>query len=434
MKKLSLIAVFLLIAVFSVSALVLTPASGIITVDQGDSNTITFNIENDGTLNYTDVGLSYLPADFQDAAGNQIAITFSSNNFALTNGSTEPITVTATPEVDQYLGSLTGDITIVATKTDATTETQIYRLTVDTTSDYFRVEIDENDLEELQPGEDFTVQVDIDNEWTNDLQDVEVRVWIIDIDDNDDLDGKSSKIDIDETDSKTFDLDFIVPLNVNDDRFDLKVRVTGEDADTGENFEAIQIFKSIVDIAKDEDEEVQFDRFDYPTTALTCGSTFSVSIDAINTGNDDLNDMYLKLEIEGTDVSIRSEKFDLDSDRYSKRDENVDFRVTLPEDLDQNIYNLKILAYNDNNKLIGGEYATITVTPCGAVVDEPVDEEQETPEETPEDNSNTVYLPTGFASAGLFTNENLSLVFWCVGIIALVVIIVYFATLLFKKK
>jgi uncharacterized membrane protein len=438
MKKLSLIAVFLLIAVFSVSALVLTPASGTITVDQGDSNTITFDIENDGSLNYTNVELSFDATSFQDADGNQVAITFNDNNFALANGLTETITVTATTQADQYLGELVGDITIVATKTDATTETQTYTLHVDVTSDYFRIEIDEDDLEELRPGEDFTVQVEIDNLWSEDLENVEVKVWVQDIDDNDDLDEKSSKTDIDEGDEETFDLDFTVPLNVDEDKFDLKIKVTGEDADTGDDYEVVQIFRNAVDVEKDEDEEVNFEKFDYPNAALTCGSIFTVGIDAINTGQDDLNDMYLKFEIEGTSVSIRSEEFDLDADKTSKRDESIDFLVTLPEGLDQTSYNIKVLAYNDGNDLVGGEYATLTVTPCDEVEQEEQDEADNTfDDNSGDDNSNddnTVYLPTGFASAGLFSSENLSLVFWGLGIIALLVIIVYFATLLFKKK
>ncbi len=434
MKKLLLIPVLLLFAAVFTSALTLTPASSTITADQGESNTATFVITNDDGMDYSSVVLSFNTESFRDEDSNQIDVSLSDTTFTLADGATKTITITTTPDTEQYLGRYTGPITVTATKTDSTQLTKEYSLSVEVTSEYFSLDLDDSDLDEVNPGDTITVPVEVTNEWTEDLENVEVKIWIVNIDDGDDLDEKSSKIDIDRGDDDDFDVDFEIPLNVDEDNFDIKVYVTGEDADTGDDYEAFQVFTNALEIQKDEDEEVQFEGFDYPEYAVNCGDFFTVSIEAINTGTDDLNDMYLKLEIEGTDVVVRSDEFDLDSDKYNRRDETVEFFVTLPDNLDQTSYNLKVLAYNEDNKLVGGEYGTLSVNPCeGTTTTEEEEEQTETPT-TESNEDNTVYIPTGFASGGFFSNDNLSTIFWIVGIIALIVIIIYFLTLLFKKK
>jgi len=439
MKKLITIPVLLILVSLFVNGLSLSDSQGTINTNLGETGTVDFTLTNNDNINYTNIVLSYEIADFRDDLNNIVSIDFN-DGFALDNGTSQIVTISATPEEDQYLGEYTGTITISATE-QGTSNVVIstYSLTVDARSKYFSIEIDDyDDLEELQPGDSFDLVLDIRNIWNVDLKDVEARIWIMDIDDGDNIDEKTGKEDIDSLDSNDddFSVEFQVPLNVDEDNFDVMVRVEGEDDETGDNYQVTKIFKNAVEVTKDEDEEVQFDNINMPSSTLTCGSTFTVSVDAINTGADDLDDMYFKLEIEGTSYSLLSEDYDLDSGDYDDREQNIDFLVTLPNDLTKKTYNLKILAYNEDNDIVGGEYQQIIVQSCG--VDE--EEQEETQEEEQQDtntntnNDNTIYLPTGFATGTIFTSENLSLVFWGIGIVALIVIIVYFLVILFRRK
>jgi hypothetical protein len=156
---------------------------------------------------------------------------------------------------------------------------------------------------------------------------------------------------------------------------------------------------------------------------------------AINIGTDDLDNAYLKLSIEGTDVSIKSTEFDLDSDKYDDRNQNVDFLVKLPSTLDKETYRINILAYTEDDSVVGTIYKTININECNVVQDDTNDEtdSETTDEETTDNEDTTVYLPTGWTTK-FFSSENGKTIFWFMGNLALLVIIVYFVTVLVRKK
>ncbi|MCD4759280.1 hypothetical protein K8R33_00135 [archaeon] len=398
-----------------------------INVDSGESNSVTFDIKNTGNVDLSGLTISYLDTNFQDSEENQILLTFDPTTFSLARGELRSISLTAEADQEIFIGSYSGQITVSNSEV-----TETFNLEVKVGSEFVTITLeDEDNLEDLPPGDDFTLVVNVKNEVSGkDLDNVNVRAWVINVDGEDDLKEDSREDDIPSGDDQDFDIDFVLPLNVDDGDFDIKVRVDGEDED-GNKFEIFQTFRNILEIVKDEDEEVQFENLDLPVGQLTCGSIFTISIDAINTGDNNLRDMYFVFKIEGTEISIKSEEFDLDADDKKDREDDVDFLVTLPNDLTETSYNLKILAYNDDNELVGGEYTTIIVNPCSDVEDDEELEEQELEEQS---DDNVQYLPTGFATGELFTTENLSLVFWGVGIIALVIVIIYFLTLLIRKK
>jgi hypothetical protein len=126
----------------------------------------------------------------------------------------------------------------------------------------------------------------------------------------------------------------------------------------------------------------------------------------------------------------------LESDDYDDRFENVEFRVTLPDNLDKSTYNMKILAYDEHNDLIGGYYKEIIVTPCASETFEQETVEEDNEEKTiptESNNEGTVFLPTGFTVAGLDKNT-WSTIFWILGDVVLVIVAIYFVTLIFRKR
>ncbi len=441
-KTIPFLGILLVLAVFASSEtlaanpdLEITLSNTELVLDQSETGAVDVTLDNTGGVDFTDISVTFDQAQFTDYAGNEILVEMTTLA-GLLQGTNDTITISFTPDADQYLGDLRGTFEVLATDGNESV-TKTFEITIETTSEFVKITLDDDDLDDLQPGEEFDSDVEIENEFSGDLEDVIVEIWIVNIDDNDDLDDESSKEDIDKSDEYDYKFTFETPINVDEDEFDVKIRVEGETED-GEDFEAFTVYKNIVEVTKDEDEEVKFDNLDMPTQTFTCGSVFSVSIDAINTGEDDLDDMYLKLELEGLDYTIRSDEFDLDSGDYDDREQDEDFLVTLPNGLTETSYTLKILAYNEDNDVIGGEYVDIQVDPCAVSDSDDDTSDDDTGDGTADDNvdtesTNTVYLPTGFASATL-DKDTWSTIFWILGDILLVIVAIYFVVLIFRRR
>lgn len=432
------------VSAFVSATVTLDKTSGTISVDQGETGTIALTITNNNAYDFTNVKLNVVDINsFIDEGDNQIVISFSDSadttGFALNSNQSKTIIISATPEEEQYLGELTGEILVTARRADGNNETVSFDLTVDTEADLVSITLDEGDLDdEVYSGDDVSFYIEVENNAGYDMEDVQVKVWIVDIEDNDDIDMESKKFDLDNTDSEEVDFDFTIPYNVDEDKFDIKVRVKGQDADNSDrDFEVVKTFRGIVDVAKEEDEEIYLEEPSLSVDSFTCGTSFSVSVNAINTGTDDLDDAYLKLTVEGTDISVKSQEFDLDSDKYDDREQDVDFLVKLPDKLDSDSYEIRIVAYTEDDSTVGTVYKTISVKTCDKTVEE---EEEEVKDQTADnegkdstDKDNTVYLPTGWTTK-FFSSETGKTIFWFMGNLALLVIIIYFISVLARKK
>ena len=77
----------------------------------------------------------------------------------------------------------------------------------------------------------------------------------------------------------------------------------------------------------------------------------------------------------------------------------------------------------------------ITVSSCGEDDD---DEDDTGSEEQNQENQgqqgNVVYMPTGFSIGEFFNDDGAKTLFWVLGNIALLIVIVYFVTLIFRRK
>jgi len=411
----------------------ISPTEDTISVDQGESEDLFLDITNDGNVIYDLVTLTFdLDEPFEDDGGNQIEVTFDQNDFTLNPGQTKQVTITVTPEEDQYLGYLTENIQVIAKAGDIE-DLKEFELTVDTTSDIVEVELDDDDLDdELEPGDTFHFEIDVENIADYDLEDIEVKVWVIDIDSGSDLSEKASKFDLDHGDVDDVRFDFEVPLSVDEEEFDIKVRVEGEDKDDSSNkFEVTKIFRNQVDVVKDNSYEVYFDDISLSSTDLRCDSEFRVSFDLINVGDNNLDDMYIKLFINELDLEYTSETFNLDADDEDDRDKSLQFNVRLPSNLEKNSYEMKFYAYDEDDDQFDVESYVISVTPCQGIED--ADDEVIVVTSNQDDNQNVVFLPTGWAGLGL-NQDTWTTIFWILGDIVLVIVALYFLVLLFKKR
>ena len=96
----------------------------------------------------------------------------------------------------------------------------------------FVISIDVDD-DKVKPGESFTVEVDVENDYGVGVEDIEVEVVIKDMDDGDDLDDNGDIDDLDDNgDDDKIDFDFETPYAVKDKDYDIEITVKG-DAENG---------------------------------------------------------------------------------------------------------------------------------------------------------------------------------------------------------
>jgi uncharacterized membrane protein len=409
-----------------------------IEVHPGESSNETITVTNTGNVDLTDITIAYDMADFEDHGNNQMTVVFSEDTFDLEAGNSIDIIVTANaheyqyfyPERDSdYDGTITVSNSEVSTSLNLEVEMKMIAFTKVTIENL-------DDLEELSPGEEFDVEIEFDDA-KFDTEDIDVEMTIYDFDEGDNLDEDSEKFDIDDNNDYDLDFNLEVPLDVNDAKYNVLLDIDGNsDDDDYNNFRYYVYYEDAIDIEKDESYDAGFNfvRFE-PETPL-CGGSVTITTEVINTGRNKLNEMYLKLKIDDLEISERSESFDL-KETEGKRDEKVEFFVNLPENMEAKEYDLEIMAYDEDNDIVGSE--VIRFTPTGTCTqsedaEETDSTEDSSNEESDEETTGTVFLPTGWSVGNFFDDETAKTTFWVIGDLTLIVIIIYFLSLFFKKR
>jgi len=172
----------------------------------------------------------------------------------------------------------------------------------------FNVEIDVND-DQVKPGESFTVEVTVENNYTMDMDDDEdVDISIDSMDDGEDDyedDGTVDQLDEDQDESIEFDVE--VPYTIDEGNYDITVTVSGE---TTNGTECETVVNSTVEVKKDKHELI----LKQPTVSLEtlkCSRTTEVTSTIYNIGDSDED---VELSVYNMDLGINQKQtFDLDS-------------------------------------------------------------------------------------------------------------------------
>ena len=307
-------------------------------------------------------------------------------------------------------------------------------------------EIDPED--DLNPGDSFEIKMDIENLQNFDVDDVEVRVTIINMEeDGDDLEITNEfNLDDDEIrDNEEFN--FRVPYNVDetpnaDDRYSVEVYITGrpDDDDSYHDERKVKfLFNEKIEVVKEDDDEVSITSFDIAPLDPQCGSQMTIITTAVNTGADDQREMYLKLTVNELNIIETSHPFELDSDNDDDREREEMFTFTIPGNATSGDYVVKIWAYDKNDNLLGYDSKTMSVAGnCGPSTD---DDSNNTDDDDTNNDLGSYDLQgadgswpfsfiTGAAISDLFGANGLKTTFWLLGVLALIIINIYFILLL----
>ena len=333
-----------------------------------------FVITNDGstTLSYWDLSFESEDGDvdkIEDSDGDDISISLSSAESTLAPGAS--MTIVVTTSVDEDVdpdGDYDGTISISGTGSAAVTSS--IQLNVDVSpsicedgkqSSDWDITIDEPDSgDDFSPGETVTVEIDVENQGDDDMDAViEIILYNEDEAKKEITVKEDVSIDEDETDSFRIDLD--IPTDVDDgDSYTLYVQVHEEgNEDDSCDYEEISI-----DIER-EDEDAQItDTSVSPSTGLTCGEEYRVSVDVENVGTDELKDMYIEIVDGDLEVQESSSEFDLEDYNDADNDYKASFDLVVPSDLDSGSYYIEAILYDEDGDKVDDELILVSVGAC----------------------------------------------------------------------
>ena len=343
----------------------------IITTKEDTTEIATFSISNPGTRASAITFTQSAGFDLSDADGDLITLSFS-NPAPILPGATGSVTVTAVipngMESDTYGGIIT-----VTKDTAAGPITDTFKLDIRVQPEEVICEEGEIGLLEIRdidfdeddfiPGGTMNIDVSVKNDDDESL-DVIVEVFLYNVNEADFLDeAESESIDIDDGDTEDFEgIELAIPTNGFDesDEFILFVKAF-EDGNEEDNCNQES---DTLDLNL-EDHDVIIEQFTLlPSTAM-CGDEITATVDVLNRGKKDEDDVYVEITESTLGLSERSSNFDLDKFSDNNNAESVRFSIDIPEDLAEGDYPLEAIVYFDDGDETYSEITTLNVLSCG---------------------------------------------------------------------
>lgn len=349
-------------------------------LDPGSSKDISFSINNNGNINLT--GISIQNLSLSDNDGDKINVSFSPSSAISVNvGSSASITAhaVASNKIDP------GTYTAQASVSGPVTQSFTISIAISPMLQITEVEVDP---EEVMPGEEFSVDVTVENTAEDmDLEDVEVEVFVMDgtnvLEDQDDDEVKDDiEIgDLSDGDEQKVTIKLTMPYNTEDgDIFTIKVVAKGENADdSSEKYEDVDTSQTI-DVERD-DHKVDLYSIDLQTSTLSCARTTYIELGMKDIG---ANDEDVILTIKNDQIGLRvQDNFEMSSD-YD--DDEFDVEKSYQLDFSSapaGSYPVVVLVENEDEDKLADGTATITIQDCTANPTQPTTPSTPTTPTTP---------------------------------------------------
>lgn len=223
----------------------------------------------------------------------------------------------------------------------------------------FEIDGDSIDEDELLEGEDITVIVTLENTYGSSGSTIEDVYFTIE-DNLWEVDEDSNEMDLDDGDDEEFTVTFSLDELMNDESTTLVIRAYGDDEE--DNFEHYDEFEVDVEIEREDDDiRIKTAEFDDATISTMVLSS-EIEVEIQNYGNDDQEDVEIKVESLSTGISY-SRTIDV-GDLDSGDDETETFIISLPSNLNPGTYQFRVTAGNDDTS----DSETITLTVASSTV------------------------------------------------------------------
>lgn len=203
-------------------------------------------------------------------------------------------------------------------------------------------------------------QVEADGE---DLEDVEVEVFLYNVDEEKEIDSWTSSTteDLDDGDDADFDVEFTIPNDEDigeDDEYLLFAVVTADDSD-GDS----QCF-----VKSNDDLKIEREKHDVLLSSISVipgsakpGEFVEVSVTVENIGTNDEDDVFVRIVNSELGVSVDSNTANIEE--FSESDNDARFRTSfkVPDNADEGDYSIEVIAFFDDQDESKSDFVTLTV-------------------------------------------------------------------------
>jgi len=321
-------------------------------VNRGESKTQEITFTNTGSyqdLTNVNVTLNNLDADYNTILTGNVPTT-------LTSGEFFKLTLTMDiPEDADGGDNVVGKISFVSTEMNKTENIVVSPMS------YLSIEsikINGKSSGDFSIEETNEIEVNIENKYTEDMENVQVTVEILDVD-GDDLEEESDEQDINEGKDEDFIVEFDLDSSeMDEDSYTIRITVVGE-ADDNTEHETVET--KVVDLDR-EKHKIVIDKTSLSSSTLQClrQTTLQVTVENIGEKSEDDIEIWVKNEELGLSLS----RTDIELEDYS--DSDNDYRATFTinlEDAKEGSYPIEAEVYMDGS-LEETEEITIEVRDC----------------------------------------------------------------------
>ena len=312
--------------------------------------TVSFSVKNTGTTEL-DVMFDTSKLDLVDSGGEKIRLSFSPSNLKIAPNKTEKIDLNVKADrlisFERFGGTLE-----VKDKNSSAKDT--LSLTVEVEPDIcdfgqvgnaLKIDVKEPDSsDDFKPGDIIPIEVDVDNEGQNDIR-VQVEAFLFS-DNRNIADTSSATKRIDEKEDENFKLRLRIPLDQEDidENDELTLFIKAFD-DEFEQLNCVQE-RQMVDIQLD-DEDIIVDEEEtkiFPQAGV-CGDVVSASVKVVNIGDQENDNVRVRVEVPALRIREESDKFTLEE--FNEGEDNTavrQFRLKIPDDAQPRKYSMRVVA------------------------------------------------------------------------------------------
>ena len=342
----------------------------------GRSGNEDFTITNTGSTTLTSFTITLVSADAEDEAGkiededdDEITFTFAGTPTTLAPGASA--TVSAQAEIDEDIDfgeDYSGTITVAATGVGSVSNTMATDVTVladiceeGKQGNSYDISIENPDSgDDYNPGDTVQIEVDIDNDDNEELE-TKVEVILYNLNEGKSEETvKSDEFDLNDDDSETIELELDIPSDLDeDDTYYLYVKVY----ESGNENDNCDYERVAIDIEREE-HDVLIESVDVsPTSGLTCGEGFTMTVEVENAGTEDEDNVYIELYDSDLDILVYSDEFDLGDYNDNDNDYRFVYTFNVPTELDAGNYYVEAKVYFDGT--YDSELFLVAVDACG---------------------------------------------------------------------
>jgi hypothetical protein len=295
----------------------------------------------------------------------------------------------------------------------------------------------EVDDDKVKPGDSFTVEIEVKNIATDDMDDdVEVLIEIEKMEgDGDDFEDDEEIDDLESGDKDNIDFDVAVPFSIKEGEYDIKIIVEGE-LKNGTDCRSVFYFNESIEVEKDK-HELLMNQPVVSYETLKCSRTTEMMVTLYNIGSKDED---VELEVYNTELGINQKQmFELD-----EGDDEDDIKTTRTITLDlvdakAKTYNFIVKAkYDGGNKYKSSSFNIKvedcpTTTPDEPIVTPPEEEDVIISTPTPVVTLPTVTVPATVQEETFMEQYGVALLLGLAYIVVIVIGVLLVVSLLKKR-